>query len=149
VTNCWPLFDLADRRGLDVMQTTMRDHIRLIGQAMDEGFDFTSFKIALEARDAAKWARFYADDAEWIEYRHHSPPRAPNIIRGKEVISAFIERVCSQPLSFQIEDEIVGKGRAAFRLIVGLAEGRRIIEHIMIYFANGEITREVDVEAWD
>ena len=116
---------------------------------MDNGFDFTSFKRACEERDATTWADFYTDDAEWIEYRHLSPPRAPNVMRGKDVITAFIERVCSQPLLFEIEDEIVGDGRAAFRLIVELAEGRRIIEHIMIYFADGKIARQVDVEAWD
>jgi len=116
---------------------------------MGKSFDFTSFKRAFEARDAANWTSCFADDAEWIEYRHHSPPRAPNVMRGKDVIGTFIERVCSQALSLKIEDEIIGDGRAAYRVIVELGEGRRIIEHVMIYFADGRIMREVDVEAWD
>jgi ketosteroid isomerase-like protein len=117
--------------------------------AMNEIFDFPSFKRAFEAKDAANWASFYADDAEWTEYRNHSPPRAPNVMRSKDVISTFIRRVCSQPLSLRIEDEIIGDGRAAFRVIVELSGGRRIIEQIMVYFADGKITRQVDVEAWD
>ena len=116
---------------------------------MAEVFDFASFKKAVEGRHAANWISLYADDAEWIEYRHHSPPRAPNIMRGRDTIATFLERVCSQPLTLAVEDEIVGDGRAAFRLIVGLDAGRRIIEHIMIYFVEGKIVREVDVEAWD
>ena len=31
----------------------------------------------------------------------------------------------------------------------GLADGRRIIEHVIIHHAKGKITRQVDVEAWD
>ena len=116
---------------------------------MSDTFDFAKFKNAFEAKDAAGWAGCYADDVEWIEYRHQSPPRAPNIMRGKATVSAFIEGVCVKPVSFTIEDEIIVPGRAAFRLIVELGEGRRIIEHIMLYFENGKIKREVDVEAWD
>jgi SnoaL-like domain len=116
---------------------------------MSVEFDFTAFKSAFEAKDAEAWASFYADDAEWIEYRHHSPPRAPNVMRGRETIAAFIRRVSDQPLTLKIEDEIIGDERAAFRLIVQLPDDRRIIEHIMIYFSGSKIGREIDVEAWD
>ena len=31
-------------------------------------FDFAAFKDAFESRDAQRWAQFYAEEAEWIEY---------------------------------------------------------------------------------
>ena len=112
-------------------------------------FDFAAFKRALETQHAAGWVSFYTADAELIEYRHASPPSAPNIMRGREMIGSFIQRVSSQPLKLTVEDEIVGDGRAAFRLTVELDNRRRIIEHIMIYFSDGESVRQIDVEAWD
>jgi len=30
-----------------------------------------------------------------------------------------------------------------------LRDGRRIVEHVIIHYAGGRITRQVDVEAWD
>jgi len=41
-------------------------------------FDFAAFKSAFEGNNFQSWAPFYADGAEWIEYRHFSPPRSPN-----------------------------------------------------------------------
>jgi hypothetical protein len=70
-------------------------------------------------------------------------------MRGRDVIGGFIQRVSSQPLKLTIEDEIVGDGRAAFRLTVDLGSRRRIIEHVMIYVRDGKIVRQIDVEAWD
>src|SRR5690606_4101138 len=32
---------------------------------------------------------------------------------------------------------------------VMLRDGRRIVEHVIIHYAGGRITRQVDVEAWD
>jgi ketosteroid isomerase-like protein len=30
-------------------------------------FDFAEFRAAVEGRDADRWLRVYADDAEWVE----------------------------------------------------------------------------------
>ncbi len=46
-------------------------------------------------------------------------------------------------------DEVIGPDRAAFRVWVTLRDGRRIVEHVIIHYADGRITRQVDVEAWD
>jgi ketosteroid isomerase-like protein len=116
---------------------------------MGANFDFAGFKRVFEAKDAAAWTGYFAEDAEWIEYRHFSPPRAPNVMKGRAAIGAFVAGVCAQPLKLQIEDEIVVAERAVFRLWVTLEDGKRIIEHIYLYFADGKITRQIDVEAWD
>ena len=49
----------------------------------------------------------------------------------------------------EIGDEVIGPDRAAFRVWCTLPDGRRIIEHVIIHYADGKITRQVDVEAWD
>jgi ketosteroid isomerase-like protein len=116
--------------------------------AMAPAFDFGGFKRAFEGKDASAWAACFADDGEWIEYRHHNPPRAPNRMDRRQ-LAEHIGRVASSPVTLVIEDEIVTDDRAAFRVIVTLPHGARIIEHVMLHLANGRITRQVDVEAWD
>jgi ketosteroid isomerase-like protein len=49
-----------------------------------------AYKAAFEARDVERWIAFYADDAQWLEYRPGNPPRAPNII-GKIVRHVDVE----------------------------------------------------------
>jgi SnoaL-like domain len=112
-------------------------------------FDFPAFKRALVTQDVAAWTAFYADDAEWLEYKESYPPRSPRRMRGKREIAEFLARVKSSNVELVIEDEVVGPDRAAFCLWCTLPDRRRIIEHIIIHCRDGRITRQVDVESWD
>lgn len=115
---------------------------------MGDAFDFAGFKRAFEGKDAAAWAGYFAEDGEWIEYRHTNPPHSPNRM-DKARLTQHVAAVAEAPVNLVIEDEIVADGRAAFRVIVALPDGRRIIEHVMIYTEGGKIKRQIDVEAWD
>ena len=69
---------------------------------------------------------------------------------GRSDIKAFLERIRASNISIAITDEILGPTRAAFCVTCTLADGvRQIIEHVIIHYSNGRITRQVDVEAWD
>ena len=113
------------------------------------GFDFATFKDAFERRDLARWLPFYADDAEWIEYRHASPPRAPNRMVGKGQIADFLARVCGADFGITIADEVIGAGQVAFRVDCVFPDGKRVFEHVIARVEDGKISRQVDVEAWD
>jgi hypothetical protein len=112
-------------------------------------FDFAGFKAAMERKDFDGWLGFYADDAEWTEYRHFSPPRDPNRMVGKEQISDLVRRVCGYDLGITIADEVIAPERIAFSIDVALPDGKRIFEHTIIWVEDGKIIRQVDVEAWD
>jgi ketosteroid isomerase-like protein len=112
-------------------------------------FDFHAFRAALEGRDVARWLPFYAEDAEWLEYRHTNPPRSPNVMRGHAEISRFLEDVARSELKLAISNEVLGDGRAAFTITVTRAGGRRIIENVILDHRDGRIVRQVEVEAWD
>lgn len=116
----------------------------------ERDFDFEGFKNAFTSKDVDAWLSFYARDAEWIEYRHTHPPRAPNRMSGRSQICAFLSRIKSSNVTLSISDEVIGPCRAAFCVTCVLADGvSRIIEHVIIHFVAGKITRQVDVEAWD
>jgi hypothetical protein len=116
---------------------------------MGNAFDFAAFRQAFEAQNVDTWLAFYADDAEWIEYRHSNPPRNPNRMVGREQIGAFLGRVKAAGLHLALSDEVVGEDRAAFCVTCTLPDGKRIIEHVILHHAGGKITQQTDVEAWD
>ena len=112
-------------------------------------FDFAAYRDAVERLDAERWLAFYAGDAEWVEYRHANPPRGPNVMRGTAEIGAFVHRIAAAGIGLEIEREVVGDRRAAYMLTATLADGRRVIENVIVDHRDGLITRQVDVEAWD
>jgi ketosteroid isomerase-like protein len=117
--------------------------------AVEAGFDFAAYRTAFEARDVGPWLAFYADDAEWLEYRHSDPPRAPNVMRGKAEIGAFLERVAALSLTIELSHEVIASERIAFACLVTLADGKQILEHAICELRDGRIVRHVEVEAWD
>jgi uncharacterized protein len=112
-------------------------------------FDFAAYKEAFEARDVERWIGFYAGDAIWSEYRPGNPPRAPNVMRGRAAIRAFLEDVARSDLELTVHDEVVGRRRSAFAVTVAFGDGRRHFEHAVVDHPDGLIVRHVDVEAWD
>lgn len=117
--------------------------------ATGSSFDFPAFKQAFTSQDVESWVSFYASDAEWIEYRHTHPPRAPIRMVGQCDIKVFLEYVKSSNVTLSISDEVIGPTRASFCVICTLSDGmRRIIEHVIVHFTGNKITRQVNVEAW-
>jgi uncharacterized protein len=112
-------------------------------------FDFAAYKAAFEARDVERWIAFYAEDAVWLEYRPGNPPRAPNVMRGRAEILAFLEDVAASPITLAVHDEVAGRRRSAFAVTVTFEDGRRHLEHAIVEHPDGVIVRHVDVEAWD
>jgi hypothetical protein len=112
-------------------------------------FDFAAFKDAFESRNLDRWEPFYADDAEWIEYRHVSPSRVPNRMVGKEQIAEFLAWVCAADFGITIGDEVIAQERIAFSVDCTFPDGKRVFEHVIARTEDGKIVRQVDVEAWD
>ena len=112
-------------------------------------FDLDGFRAVVEARDVERWTAFYDADAEWIEYRHADPPRAPNVMRGHDVIRRFVEGVAAAPLRIDTGNPVLDERRAAFTLTVTREDGRRIVENVILEHRDGLVTRQIDVEAWD
>ena len=111
------------------------------------GFDFASFKKAFEGKDLDRWLLFYAQEAQWIEYRHISPPRAPNQMIGKQQIAEFLTGVCSADFDITIADEVITADRVAFSVDCAFPDGKHVFEHVIARIEDGKIVRQVDVEA--
>jgi ketosteroid isomerase-like protein len=112
-------------------------------------FDFDGFRRALTTRDVGTWIEYYADDAEWIEHRPSTAARAPDRIAGRAAIERYLGEIAADDLRLEIEDEVVGAGRVAFRIVCDLGDGRRMVEHAIATIRDGRIARMVEIEAWD
>jgi ketosteroid isomerase-like protein len=112
-------------------------------------FEFAAFKDAFESKDAKRWAAFYAEDAEWIEYKPSAPPSDPVRMVGRERIAKFLASLEESNIEIAVSDEVLGRERAAFSVDVTLADGRHMLEHTIVHIEDGRIARQVDVEAWD
>lgn len=112
-------------------------------------FDFTAYRAALLALDAERWVAFYAPGAEWREYRHTDPPRAPHVMRGTEQIGEFLRGIAGSDLRLSLDNEVVDSRRAAYTLTVVRPDGSRIVENVILTHEDGLIAHQIDVEAWD
>ena len=81
-------------------------------------FDFGAFRAAYGGPDPDAWAAFYAEDAEWIEYRYSAPPAAPHRMEGRERIRVVLEQVVAAGRRAELSEVIHAPGRAAFRVDV-------------------------------
>jgi hypothetical protein len=77
------------------------------------GFDFAAFKDAFERKDAERWAGFYAEDAEWIEYKPSAPSSDPVRMVGRERIAQLLCSLEGSGIESVLSDEVLGGERAA------------------------------------
>lgn len=114
---------------------------------MPASFDFPAFRAAYEARDAAAWIGFYAEDAEWIEYVPDLTACNRRTI-GRAAIAELLA-AAAWPELLALEEPEIDMDRIRFRVRLGHATGRRIVDLVMLVTEAGRIVRQVDVEAWD
>ena len=113
-------------------------------------FDFNHFKHCFENKDFEDWLSFYRDDVEWHDYRQWSPPSNPHRMIGKASIASFLRSVTANNyLTLRLSDEVLSDKRIAFRVTCSFPDGRQIIENVIADIQDGQISRQVDVEAWD
>jgi len=112
-------------------------------------FDLDGFLEAMRNKDPDTWSDYFAPDAEWLEYRHHNPPRDPRRLAGNVSIHEFLREVCADNRHMHVEDLVAGPDSIWFRRMIRLDDNRMVIEHVHLHVDGGVITREIDVDSWD
>ncbi len=112
------------------------------------GLDFEALKRAIEQSDADSLAGFYAEDAEVLTINRNTTPSSPNVLRGKEQIAEFLADVCGRDMTHRIENEVV-EDRIAFNEACEYPDGLRVLAAATLDVRDGQIIRQVNVEAWD
>jgi hypothetical protein len=111
--------------------------------------DFEALRRADERNDAEALVGFYADGAEVRLISKDNPPSSPHVLRGKSEIAEYLRDVCGRNIKHRIEGEVVGEERVAFRQACEYPDGTRVLAATTLEVRDGEISRQVTVEAWD
>ena len=110
----------------------------------ETSFDFDSFRAACEARNTAAWLAFYADDADWIEYRQDPLVLVSRAV-GRTAISQSVTQLGRWPDLQSLEAPEVELDRVRFRALSRPAGGRPMVDHVMLTIAGSRIQRQVSV----
>ena len=113
------------------------------------GLDFEALRRAVKQGDADSLTGFYAEDAEMLTVNRNTTPSSPQVLRGKEQIAEHLADVCGRDMTHRIENEIVGQDRIAFNEACEYPDGLRVLTAATLDVRDGQIVRQVNVEAWD
>ncbi len=108
-----------------------------------------AIKQAIEGRDGAMLASFYADDALMRIIDRNNPPSKPQEIQGKAAISRYWEDICGRAITHKIETSIAEGNRVAFTQACAYPDGAKVFSQAMLELKDGEISRHTVVQAWD
>ena len=113
-------------------------------------FDLPALRRGIEQRDAEALLRLYANDAEVVEVSKINPPSSPAVLRGKEAIREHLIDVCGREMTHELERVVVGERNASFTEACRYPDGTAVLCTAMLDLdADGRITRQIAVTAWD
>jgi ketosteroid isomerase-like protein len=109
----------------------------------------TQLKQAIEGRDARALTGFYADDAVMRIIDRDHPPSAPLELHGKGEIRSFYEDVCGRAMTHHVDSLVADHDHLAFTQACAYPDGARVFSTAMLTLADGLITDQTNVQAWD
>jgi ketosteroid isomerase-like protein len=116
---------------------------------MTEALTISSLRRAIEGRDGATLAGFYADDAVLQIIDQDHPPSRPLIIKGHDAIAAYFDDVCGRAMTHNVTFGIAEGDKLAFTQACRYPDGDRVFCSATLEIASGKIARQVAVQAWD
>lgn len=112
-------------------------------------FDLETFKRAIEERDASTQLAMYADDAQVTLADRITQPGSPRVLRGKGDIATWIEDVCGRDMTHRVQHTVRDDAGAAFTEACRYPNGTNVLCATVLEIADGLITRQTGVQAWD
>jgi hypothetical protein len=112
-------------------------------------FDTAALARAIEARDADAQLAAYDANAELRLVDRNNPPSRPLVLRGAAAIGEHLRDVCSRDLTHQVRATVADDHRVAFEVACRYSDGTQVLCHCVADVADGRITRQVTVQAWD
>lgn len=108
-----------------------------------------TLRQAIESRDGATLAGFYTDDATLRIIDQLNPPSQPQEIKGRAAITAYYDDVCGRVMTHRLDSGILEGDRLAFTQTCTYPDGKRVYCAATIELLNGQIARQISIQAWD
>ena len=112
-------------------------------------FDLVAFGRAIEDRNIDFLVAAYADDAEVRLTDPDTPPLAPRVLRGKQIISDWLRGECSADFTHRMVRLVNGQDRVAYTEERLHLDGTHEVAASTAELENGLITLQHTVLVWD
>jgi hypothetical protein len=112
-------------------------------------FDLSTFKQAIEERDASTQIAMYAEDAEVTLVDRVAQPSTPRVLHGREEIQTWIEDVCARDMTHRIQGTVQDERGAAFTEACRYPDGTGVMCATVLEIDDGLVARQIGVQAWD
>jgi hypothetical protein len=112
-------------------------------------FDLSTFKQAIEERDASTQLAMYAQDAEVTLVDRVHRPSAPRVLHGRGEIQTWIEDVCGRDMTHSVQHTVQDENGVAFIEACRYPDGTAVTCATLLEIDDGLVTRQVGVQAWD
>jgi hypothetical protein len=112
-------------------------------------FDFGEFKRALEERDSTAQLALYAPDAEVTLIDRINTPSSPRVLHGHDELRTWIEDVCERDMTHHVDMQVLADSGAALTEACRYPDGTNVLCAAVLELRNGQIARQVSVQAWD
>jgi hypothetical protein len=112
-------------------------------------FDFGEFKRALEERDSNAQLTLYAPDAEVTLVDRIDTPGSPRVLHGRDEIRTWIEDICERDMTHHVDMQVIADSGAGFTEACRYPDGTNVLCAAVLELRNGQIARQVSVQAWD
>ena len=113
-----------------------------------QGFDFAHLKRSMESWDVEALLELYADDFEQVEMDDATPPAEPRI-RHKDDMAAIFRHCHDAAVKIGLDNPVVGDDRLACTITCYFDGGRRVVANSIMELRDGQIVRQLDVQARD
>lgn len=108
-----------------------------------------ALKKAIEGRDGATLAGFYANDAVIRIIDRYNPPSRPKEIVGGTAIAEYWNDVCGREMTHRVETAIIDGPTLAFSESCAYPDGMKVYCSASAELRNGRIARQTVIQAWD
>jgi ketosteroid isomerase-like protein len=112
-------------------------------------FDLSTFKQAIEERDASAQLAMYAEDAEVTLFDRVAQPRTPRVLHGRDEIRTWIEDVCGRDMTHRVQRTVQDESGVAFTEACRYPDGTGVVCATVLEIDNGLVARQIGVQAWD
>ncbi len=112
-------------------------------------FDLARFCAAAEGRDAETQLSMYAPDAVITIADRINQPGAPQLVRGRDEIAAWLRDLCGRAMSHHVQHSVADDSGAAFSEACRYPDGTNVLCATVLRLADGQIAAQTVVQAWD
>ncbi|MGZ4166795.1 MAG: nuclear transport factor 2 family protein [Solirubrobacteraceae bacterium] len=112
-------------------------------------FDLARFCAAAERRDVETQVSMYAPDAVVTIADRVNQPGSPQVLHGRDEIAAWLADVCGRDMTHEVTHSVANAAAGAFAEACRYPDGTNVACATVFKLADGQITDQRVVQAWD